>query len=370
MYTLAERAEPIADFKQRMPAPTGGGNGATARKERGRDMTGSIREVGAFARSKEWDAGDGSAGPPDDESAARQTRLAAAARYDAFVASGTTSDTCRSFDRPDHNYDRCVTDSIASPVLFQKEDLDADAVDPSDIRQGMLGDCHVLASLAAIAQTAAGRAMIRSAVVENKNDAGAVTSYTVTLHAPEGHVFGQTTYRDVPVTVDGPYVIGHAETRSDGSHNEIWPLVVEKACAKYLGGYNKLGHGGTAAAAMTLLTGRETTSMSLLWPDRLAKAYEATDLQGDLANGKIVVLSTRANLGAATGRDAWTGQNQLTTDTRGLVSNHAYFVKGTESRDGKLLVNLGNPWGDTDPAPVPFDELTTWFSDVSVGSIP
>jgi len=206
--------------------------------------------------------------------------------------------------------------------------------------------------------------------VENKNDTGAVISYTVTLHAPEQHWFGQTTYRDVPVTVDGPYVIGHAETRSDGGQNEIWPSVVEKAYAQYLGGYNKIGHGGAPSDVLTLLTGREARSINLLWPTRLDKGYEQGDLQGDLANGKVVVLSTKVNLGAATGRDPWTGKDQPTTDPRGLVSKHAYFVKGTESRDGKLFLNLGNPWGDHDPSPVPFDELTTWFSNVSVGSIP
>jgi Calpain family cysteine protease len=334
-------------------------------------MTGSIREVGAFARTPDWDAGGASAGPPEDASAAaRETRVAAGARYQAFVSNGTTADPCEEYEAPGHDYDRCIKGNVPDPVLFQREGTDVDAVSPRDVQQRGLGDCHVLASLAALAQTPAGRSLIHSAVVENRDDKGAVVSYTVALHAPERHLFGPTTFRAVSVTVDGPYVVGHAEPRSEGGPVEVWPLVVEKACAKYLGGYNKIGHGGIPSDAMTLLTGREATSVSLHRPNRLFGGYEQTDLQADLANGKMVVLSTRADLGDGKSPDATTAKRQATSDSYGLVARHAYFVKGTESRDGKLFLDLGNPWGIKDPSPVPFAELSTWFSDVSVGSVP
>jgi hypothetical protein len=333
-------------------------------------MTGSIREVGAYGRSQNLDGGEPNAGAPT--SAGEDVwaeRVAADARYQAFASNGTGTESCQDAGAPGHDYDRCVQDNIRDPVLFQRQATDADAVDSRDVRQGGLGDCHVLAPLAALAGTPGGRALIESAVVENKDAKGTVVSYTVTLHEPQHHLFGQTTFRDVPVTVDGPYVVGHARLRGGGSQNEVWPLVVEKAYAQYSGGYNKIGRGGVPSDVMTLLTGREATNVSLAAPSRWFGGYSQGDLQSDLAGGKMVVLSTKPGIGGAPGTDA-SPADRTTVDAHGLIDNHAYFVKGTEQRDGKLYLDLGNPWGEADPEPVPFDELTTWFSSVSVGSVP
>ena len=197
-------------------------------------MTGSISEVRAFDPSVDGGAGDTSGAPPGDlGAAARADRAAAHARLQAFVSSGTGDAGCWNLQAPDHDYDHCVQETIPAPVLFQRQATDADAADSRDVRQGGLGDCHVLAPLAALAGSPQGRALIHNAVVENKNDEGEVVSYTVTLHKPEGHLFGKTTFQDVPITVDGPYVIGHARLRPGGSQSEVWPLVVEKAFAKY-----------------------------------------------------------------------------------------------------------------------------------------
>ncbi len=207
-------------------------------------------------------------------------------------------------------------------------------------------------------------------VVENKNVRGEVVSWTVTLHEPERHAFGSTTFRDVPITVDGPYVVGHARVRTDGRTSEVWPAVFEKAYAQYAGGYNKIGRGGVPADVMPILTGREATYVSLGWPNRWFGGYGANELKGDLANGKMVVLSTKTGIGGSRDADATPAEHQASLDAHRLVGDHAYFVTGTEQVDGKLFLKLGNPWGDTQPEPVPFDELTKWFSGVSVGSVP
>jgi hypothetical protein len=328
-----------------------------------------------WRRDSDLEEGDGVAGPPEDASfTARAGRAAADARYQAFVSAGAESDpdtiACHNYAAPHHDYDHCVRDSVPDAVLFQKEDADADAVDSRDVQQGGLGDCHFLAPLAALASTARGRALIRSAIVENKNDQGDVASWTVTLHKPETHLFARTTFRAVQITVGEPYVIGHARVRAGGGHNEIWPLVIEKAYAQYAGGYNNIGRGGVPSVAMAVLTGREAMHVSFDWPNRWFQRYGAGELQTDLANGKMVILCTRAGIGRPLGPNATPAQRQANLAAHGLLQGHAYFAAGVEQHDGRLFLKLGNPWGVAEPGLVPCDELAQWFSGVAVGSVP
>ena len=204
------------------------------------------------------------AGPPDDESSrARAERADALARYQDFVAAG---DPCEGPAGPRHP-DACVHDAIGNAVLFEREGTDADAVDAADVQQGKMGDCHLLAPLAALASTPQGRALLRGAIVENRNDQGQVVSWTVTLHKPEPHLLWKTTFRDASVTVDGPYVVGHARPRGENGQNEIWPAIIEKAYAQYAGGYDKIANGGRPADALSILTGISVIFLiRVIWP--------------------------------------------------------------------------------------------------------
>jgi Calpain family cysteine protease len=331
----------------------------------------TIQGIQAWRRDPDPEGGDTIAGPPDDPSAAaRAARAAANDRYQAFVSSGPTDKECDDVSAPGHDYDQCVRAPISNPVLFEMQKADANAVDPKDVQQRGLGDCYFLASLAALASTPGGRALIGGAIVENKNDQGEVVSWTVTLHQPDKHLFGPTTFRDVHVQVSGLYVVGHAAPRVGDDGNEVWAPVFEKAYAQYAGGYEKIGHGGDPAKAMAILTGREATSVSLGWPERLFRSYGADELQRDLASGKMVVLNARAGVGRSPASSAIRAERQSTVDAHGLVGGHAYFVEGLEQRDGKQFVKLGNPWAASQPDPIPCDELTRWFARVSIGGVP
>ena len=120
---------------------------------------------------------------------------------------------------------------------------------------------------------------------------------------------------------------------------------------------------------MALLTGREATYFSLNRPSRWLRPYGADELRTDLANGKMVVLSSRARIAGSPGPDATPAERQAQRDAHGLIGGHGYFAMGIEEHDGKSFVRLGNPWGDTQPDLIPCDELSTWFSGVTVGSM-
>ena len=322
------------------------------------DPADSLRRA-ALERSEVSAAPQDSTIPPE-----RTERLEANARYQAFASSGDAHDRCYDFEEPNHNYDPCVRATVESPVLFLREASDTAEVSSLDVQQKFVGDCYMMAALAAVSDTPDGRSLIRSAITENRNDKGEVVSYTVTLHKPESHWLRAKTFSDVRVTVDGTFVIGHAAPRSDSGLNEVWPLVMEKAYAQYNGGYNAIGHGGKACDAMEILTGREATRTSLRSPARWFKSFPPERLQDDLAAGKLVVLETRREISQSANLRAATH-----VDSHGLEGDHAYEVTGTEVCDGHVFVKLHNPWGRDEPGLVPFDELSTWFDSVHVGSV-
>jgi hypothetical protein len=294
--------------------------------------------------------------PPLAPDAEARARALATAQYDAFAAGKPIAPhACDDFtDGKQHDFDRCILDRVPNAVLTPKEEGDLPSIDAKDVQQFKIGDCFVLAPVAALASTPEGRALIEKAIVANKNEKGEVTSYTVTLHEPETHwwwPFGATSFKERKVTVDAVFAVGHALPRVAGHDPVIWPLVLEKAFAEYLGGYNELHQGGVAALAMQLLTGKpaDTKGLFPFW------SYSPRELGKDMSEGKIVVLNTKRKLDS--------------NSPYHLFEHHAYQVTGTQTVDGKLCVTLHNPWNKDEPKPVPFDELHTWFDNVAVGSV-
>jgi hypothetical protein len=279
----------------------------------------------------------------------RTVRALADSRLDEFFEGGGVQTGIQCDFKEHHDYSLCGTDPVAKSALFLQESGDIDPVDVKDVRQRALGDCHVMAAIAAMASTAAGSSAIKSMIRQGTNQYGEV-SYTVTLHRPEHHWFGTTTFTEVPVTVDGPYVTGHADARKEGAVQEVWPLVMEKAFAKLYGGYAEINRGHSPALALEVLTGKPVETRSLGW----LSSYGASDLTAALGAGKLVVLSTRASLAP--------------NNAPQLVANHAYVVLGVTTVGDQPCLLLQNPWG-IPPAHVPIDELDDWFSAVNIGSV-
>jgi hypothetical protein len=73
-----------------------------------------------------------------------------------------------------------------------------DGIAPSDVRQGGVGDCTLQASLASLARTPAGRTYLQNNVRENRDEHGAITSYTVTLFKKSSSGAYERTQIDVP----------------------------------------------------------------------------------------------------------------------------------------------------------------------------
>jgi hypothetical protein len=125
---------------------------------------------------------------------------------------------------------------------------------------------------------------------------------------------------------------------------------MERAYALVAGGYNAMGHGGSIADAMEIITGHPARIYGLGW---IFGRYGAEDLQRDLLSGHVVAVASRTDV------------EQTRPD---LVPNHAYLVTGLQWYGGKPALRLWNPWGSLQPAPIPFDKLGSLFIQLDVGS--
>ncbi len=310
-------------------------------------------------RRPDYGAGDPPATPARADDDPRAARQAAAERLQAFIDDPMNGPpipgpglSCN--DERDYlhfDYDRCGTQSPVDPVLIRQQRTTPAPVDRTDVTQGVMGDCHVLAPLAALAGTPEGYAFIRNAIHEGTNDRGE-SVYAVTLHKAESHWFGPKTFTEVTITVDTHFAKGRAAPAEPfASGQEIWAMVIEKAYAQLCGGYNAIARGGCPADVMEALTGREAERVVPSW----FTSYSTERMERDLAAGKLVVLETRPGLDPRT--------------PPRLVDQHAYSVAATEVRDGRLYVKLYNPWNKDQPDPIPCDELNKWFRRVDVGSL-
>ena len=195
---------------------------------------------------------------------------------------------------------------------FAASPLFADGPEYNDIRQGAVGDCYYLASLASLADTDPG--VIRQMVTSLGDGTFAVRFYRD----------GQEVYLrlDADLPVSSGSSLAYAKLSGDG---EIWVAIVEKAYAHFRYGQNTYDSisGGwmstvymevTGASATTRWTGGSTSSLGNF-------------LASELAAGHAVTLGSYSNSPSP------------------IVGSHAYMVKSVESAAGQTYVTVYNPWG-------------------------
>jgi hypothetical protein len=278
-------------------------------------------------RAESPEGGDRAAKPERDTAAAGGSRMSVMA---ALTTGRGGAGAAGEEEEPKlpHGKDFSKTDfKAAHGPLFTH------GVSPGDVGQGKIGDCFFLSSLAAVAQRKPD--LIKNALKDNGDG-----TYTVTFkeRQKDGSV------KDVPVTVDDKLPMdgthpAFAQGR-DGTKEgaEIWPSIVEKAYAKYRGGYDTLNQGGLGQKALETLTGAPSEHFDIgkvteddLW-QRISKAT---------ADGKPMVTGTTTKKGL----DRATNSG----DEGGFVEGHDYTLLGTEEKDGQRFVKLRNPWASDSP---------------------
>lgn len=229
-----------------------------------------------------------------------------------------------------------MTSAPLTNVLFLQESGDATAISVSDINQGQIGDCYVLASIGELA-------LFHPTFISNMIHDNGDGTYTVALWtATNGSLptFGTTAFAAASVTVDSNFLsigVNNGATQGvGGGQKEVWVQVLEKAVAVLGGGYQSIAYGGNPCIALEELTGCTATWLS-------PRSVTLTQVQSYIAAGYELVFDT-----ASTSNLPYN-----------LVSSHAYMFQSLSTINGVTYVNLLNPWGMNQPAAIPFSALAT-----------
>jgi len=236
-------------------------------------------------------------------------------------------------------------------VLYQGK------IEPRDCVQGALGDCWFVAALACLSEHPGA---VKKLILNG--EASTRGKYRVKLYNGRKKKWEVITVDDyIPVfkgTKRAMYMKPH--------NNEIWPLIMEKAMAKFLGSYAALdgGFGTWATHALTgdnvfLLKRREEGvwrrhDMKFINPndlnDKKDRIYHE-ELKEDILNEKLFNILRQydrsRSLIAVSKMDKGGESKDLTT---GLVSGHLFSVisvrtaGGTFGMGGQKFVKVRNPW--------------------------
>ncbi len=140
---------------------------------------------------------------------------------------------------------------LKDDFVYAYQKGDHTPVDPkgTDTAQGALGDCYFIASMAAVAN--ASPQSIKDAIKYNP----AKETYTVRFFEESYGGAAKPVYIEVDAYL--PTVQGN---RNDPAYagepgGKLWPAIMEKAYAKWKGGYEAMGNGGYGAQSMAEITG-------------------------------------------------------------------------------------------------------------------
>lgn len=225
---------------------------------------------------------------------------------------------------PERTFDPTIPrrDGTAEYTRVPGGRLVVDGMAPSDVAQGVLGDCYLLATLAGFAH--ARPEVLRDAITDNGNG-----TYTVRFFEDDP-VYGVhpvliTVDDDLP-TRDGVTI--YAATPA----GELWPALIEKAYAKFKGSYGLIGRGNLPGQVAFDLTG-DVPSMRLVGFTSERRTFER--MRDALAGSQPVMAAT------------------ITGGLEGMVGGHVYTVTRAFEQDGTKWVEVRNPWGVQPPVATP-----------------
>ena len=190
----------------------------------------------------------------------------------------------------------------------------------TDIRQGYVGDCYLLAGLAATALSTP------NAIQQMFTDNGDGT-FTVRFFN-NGVADYVTVDRYLPTDTSGRLVFANLGSLASNAANELWTALAEKAYVQLngsgwlrgssgLNAYSSIA-GGYVADAFKQITGRASS---------LGNALNLSALTSAIQSGQLVALASK-----------FSG-----TVAAGVVKGHAYTVVGYDANSGNFT--LFNPWG-------------------------
>ena len=233
---------------------------------------------------------------------------------------------------------------------------DAKAVDPNDVAQGSLGDCYLLAGMAAVAR--ANPEAIQK-LIKDRGDG----TFEVTLYIRRNRYSRPepvTKVVDAQMPEKSPGTNLYAKAGDKGAEGtELWTALIEKTVAQHKGSYDliqgsKIGQGFNFNGATELLTGK-------------AEGYQQT---ANMAEDDIlltIAAALEAKKPVTVDSYDMTNNEAMTREANALnvYGNHAYAPTAVDM-DGRTI-ELQNPWGSSHVKPLDVALFKKFYKAIRVG---
>lgn len=248
-------------------------------------------------------------------------------------------------------------DYVPTYQKMEGAEIIKDGVQHTDVRQGYIADCYLMAAMAAIAQQ---RPDLIQQMIQDHGDG----TVTVTLYKANGGYAppGEGKATPIRITTELPSKDGTKPAYAKGQDKELWPSLIEKAyvVGEKGGQYQGANTGGNAGHAMQVMLGAPSTSFST---SSKAPKEISGEIQKMLAAGKPVVAGSF-------GKDEVKTNQELKklADEKSVYAWHAYSVVSVDPQTGNI--KLYNPWGSDHPEELTGEEFQKLYRSVYIGNPP
>lgn len=291
-------------------------------------------------------------------------------------------------DHPDYN-DASKIEWIRAPDINRHEPDDLfGPISPSEMKQGMVGNCWLIAAVCCVAEFPGSI----QALIEPKeiSEDGRYEVKLFDIRTDSWEIVTVDDYIPCQKRWFWEFMAKPLFSRNNGTY--LWPMILEKAVAKFCSTYGSLD-GGKESFAWQALTGCSNQTSYSRDPDEdtwqkyalnVEKQKEAmsTDRRACPMYGhgekfssdqvwKILVDSDKRNFLMAASIDP-SGNSREHKRQNGLVEGHAYSLISAVESGGYRFLKLRNPWGEhewngdwSDDSPL-WDQYPSLASELAV----
>lgn len=236
---------------------------------------------------------------------------------------------------------------------------DKSLVDPNDVAQGSLGDCYLIAGMAAVAR--ASPEAIQKLIKDNGDGTFEVTLYIRKNSWSKPTPVTKTV--DARLAIKNPDNPLYAKTGDKSAEGvEMWTALIEKTVAMHKDSYDlisggNIGKGFNFYGATELLTGKPEGYQRT---DNLDEDDALLTIGAALESGEPITVDSKE----LTDSEAVTRE----ANAKNVYGNHAYAPVSVDLE--ARTVTLQNPWGSSHVEKLPIADFLKYYRAIRVGGKP